>query len=112
MANLSRFFFRIFFSGTDDGEDLPSDLLSAIYDRVEKVGINVPQRLVEKYVLQWSDCIIEKNFKSFKIVQFIITALKSITKLVKLQSLVAKEQRIKFFGREIFRQKNGWFPRG
>jgi hypothetical protein len=52
MANLSRFFFRIFFSGTDDGEDLPSDLLSAIYDRVEKVGINVPQRLVEKYVLQ------------------------------------------------------------
>ena len=54
----------------------------------------------------------DKIFKSFEIlVQFIITALKSITKLVKLQSLVAKEQRIKFFGREIFRQKNGWFPR-
>ena len=38
----------------------------------------------------WTDCLIDKIFKKFKIVQFIITALKSIPKLVKLQSLVAK----------------------
>ena len=41
-------------------------------------------------VLQWTDCIIDKFFKNIEIVKFINTALKSILKLVKLQSLVAK----------------------
>ena len=39
---------------------------------------------------QWADCIIDKIFKNIEIVKFITTALKSIVKLVKLQSLVAK----------------------
>ena len=29
------------FLGTNDGEDLPSELLSAIFDRVEKVGLYI-----------------------------------------------------------------------
>ena len=41
-------------------------------------------------VNQWTDCIIDKIFKNIEIVKFITTALKSILKLVKLQSLVAK----------------------
>ena len=40
--------------------------------------------------LQWTDCIIEKIFENIRIVKFITTALKSVLKLVKLQSLVAK----------------------
>ena len=39
---------------------------------------------------QWTDCIIDKIFKNVEIVKFITTALKSVLKLVKLQSLVAK----------------------
>ena len=39
---------------------------------------------------EWTDCIIDKIFKNIEIVKFITTALKSILKLVKLQSLVAK----------------------
>ena len=38
----------------------------------------------------WTDCIIDKIFKNIEIVKFITTALKSILKLVKWQSLVAK----------------------
>ena len=40
--------------------------------------------------LKWTDCIVDKILKKFEIGKFIITALKSILKLVKLQSLVAK----------------------
>ena len=39
---------------------------------------------------KWTDCIIDKIFKNIETVKFIITALKSILNLVKLQSLVAK----------------------
>ena len=43
-----------------------------------------------KWELQWTDCIIDKIFQNVEIVKFITTALKSVLKLVKLQSLVAK----------------------
>ena len=39
---------------------------------------------------EWTNCIIDKIFKNVEIVKFITTALKSVLKLVKLQSLVAK----------------------
>ena len=39
---------------------------------------------------EWTDCIIDKIFKNIEIVKSITTALKSILKLVKWQSLVAK----------------------
>ena len=40
--------------------------------------------------LEWTDCPIDKIFKKFEIVQFVITALKSIPKFVNLQGLVGK----------------------
>ena len=39
---------------------------------------------------KWTDCLIYIIFKNVEIVKFITTALKSVLKLVKLQSLVAK----------------------
>ena len=39
---------------------------------------------------QWTDCIVDKILKKVEIGKFITTALKSILKLVKLQSFVAK----------------------
>ena len=39
---------------------------------------------------QWTDCIVEKVLKKVEMGKFITTTLKSILKLVKLQSLVAK----------------------
>ena len=39
---------------------------------------------------EWTDCIVDKILKKVEIGKFITTALKSILKLVKLQSLVAK----------------------
>ena len=39
---------------------------------------------------KWTDCIIDKIFENIRIVKFITTALKSVLKLVKLPSLVAK----------------------
>ena len=44
----------------------------------------------ENTSLQWTDCIMGKILKKVEIGKFITTALKSILKLVKLQSLVAK----------------------
>ena len=40
--------------------------------------------------IQWTDCIMDKIVKKVEIEKFITTALKSILKLVKLQSLVTK----------------------
>ena len=40
--------------------------------------------------MQWTVCIIDKIFKNIEIVKFITIALKSVIKLAKLQSLVAK----------------------
>ena len=40
--------------------------------------------------IEWTDCIMGKIFKKVEIGKLITTALKSILKLVKLQSLVAK----------------------
>ena len=37
---------------------------------------------------KWTDCIMDKILKNVEIVKFIITALKSILNLVKLQSFV------------------------
>ena len=39
---------------------------------------------------QWTDCIMDRTLKKVEVGKFITTALKSILKLVKLQSLVAK----------------------
>ena len=39
---------------------------------------------------EWTDCIVDKILKKVEIGKFITTALKSILKLVKLQSFVAK----------------------
>ena len=39
---------------------------------------------------QWTDCTVDKILKKVEIEKIISTALKSILKLVKLQSLVAK----------------------
>ena len=39
---------------------------------------------------QWTDCIIDKIFKNIEIVKFVTIALKSVIKLAKLKSLVAK----------------------
>ena len=39
---------------------------------------------------KWTYCIIDKIFENIEIVKFITTALNSVLKLVKLQSLVAK----------------------
>ena len=47
-------------------------------------------QFMNSFTLQWTDCIIDEIFKNIEIVKFITTALKSVLKLVKLQSLVAK----------------------
>ena len=39
---------------------------------------------------EWTDCIMDRILKKVEVGKFITTALKSILKLVKLQSLVAK----------------------
>ena len=45
---------------------------------------------VTKPGCEWTDCIVDKILKKVEIGEFITTALKSILKLVKLQSFVAK----------------------
>ena len=44
---------------------------------------------------EWADCIMGKILKKVEIGKFITTALKSILKLVKLQSLVAKHYKVR-----------------
>ena len=43
---------------------------------------------------EWTDCIMGKILKKVEIGKFITTALKSILKLVKLKSLVAKRYKM------------------
>ena len=50
--------------------------------RITQNGLTLP--------LQWTDCIMDTILKKVEVGKFITTALKSILKLVKLQSLVAK----------------------
>ena len=47
-------------------------------------------QLLAQTVVYWTDCIMDKILKKVEMGKFITTALKSILKLVKLQSLVAK----------------------
>ena len=46
--------------------------------------------LFQYFTAYWTDWIISKNFKYLEIAQFIATALKTIPKLVEMQSLGAK----------------------
>ena len=52
--------------------------------REKRVANTIPK------AMQWTDRIVDKILKKVEIRKFIITAFKSIQKLVKLQSLVAK----------------------
>ena len=53
---------------------------------------NLRKQSVEERCGEWTDCIMDKILKKVEIQKFITTALKSILKLVKLQSLVAKRK--------------------
>ena len=44
---------------------------------------------------EWTDCITDRILKKVEVGKFITTALKSILKLVKLQSLVAKCRKVR-----------------
>ena len=46
--------------------------------------------IIHMLKLKWTDCIMDRILKKVEVGKFITTALKSILKLVKLQSLVAK----------------------
>ena len=51
--------------------------------------------------MEWTNCIIDKIFKNIEIVKLITIALKSVIKLVKLQSLVAKCCKMQKYARKI-----------
>ena len=42
------------------------------------------------YQVEWTNCIMDRILKKVELGKFITTALKSILKLVKLQSFIAK----------------------
>ena len=53
-------------------------------------GIVTNRKVTRVRTFEWTDCIMDRILKKVEVGKFITTALKSILKLVELQSLVAK----------------------